>query len=111
MAVTDAPFTAPSKLFKEDQKQHRANLKALEDFAQTVFTQLVPVGCILAYGGSVAPAGWLVCDNSAKSRAAYATLFTIIGTRYGAGDGTTTFNIPPTTAVTHDGNTILIVKT
>jgi len=38
--------------------------------------------------------GWLLCDGSAVSRTTYANLFTQIGTRYGVGDGSTTFNLP-----------------
>ena len=53
-----------------------------------------PVGAITAYGGAVAPSGWLVCDGSALSRGTYAALFAVIGTTFGAGDGTTTFNLP-----------------
>lgn len=52
------------------------------------------VGTIKAYGGATAPVGWLVCDGSAISRELYAELFGVIGTTYGAGDGSTTFNIP-----------------
>src|SRR3954447_6125965 len=40
------------------------------------------------------PPGWLVCDGSAVSRSTFATLFGAIGTAYGAGDGSTTFNLP-----------------
>ncbi|WP_049777030.1 tail fiber protein [Paludibacter propionicigenes] len=40
------------------------------------------------------PAGWLVCDGSAISRTTYANLFLVLGTTYGAGDGSTTFNLP-----------------
>jgi microcystin-dependent protein len=54
-------------------------------------------GFMMDYGGDTAPAGWLVCDGSAVSRATYAALFTAIGTRWGAGDGSTTFNLPPLT--------------
>lgn len=56
----------------------------------------VPAGAVLQYGGSSAPAGWLLCDGSAVSRSTFATLFAAIGTSYGAGDGSTTFNIPNT---------------
>ncbi len=54
----------------------------------------VPTGGIIAFGGAVAPAGWLLCDGSAVSRATYATLFSVIGTGYGTGDGINTFNLP-----------------
>lgn len=54
----------------------------------------VPVGAIQSYGGLTAPNGWLICDGSAVSRTTYAELFEAIGTTYGSGDGSTTFNIP-----------------
>jgi microcystin-dependent protein len=43
------------------------------------------------------PSGWLVCDGRAVSRTTYAALFTAIGTLWGGGDGSTTFNLPPLT--------------
>lgn len=46
------------------------------------------------FAGSTAPAGFLECDGSAVSRDTYATLFDVIGTTYGTGDGSTTFNLP-----------------
>lgn len=55
---------------------------------------LVPTGVILPYGGVIAPTGFLFCDYSAVSRTTYANLFAVIGTRYGAGNGSTTFNVP-----------------
>ena len=51
-------------------------------------------GDIKPWPSEVIPAGWLVRDGRALSRAAYAQLFAVLGTRYGAGDGATTFNIP-----------------
>ena len=55
--------------------------------------QQVPTGTILAFAG-VRPSGWLSCRGAAVSRATYPALFAVIGTRYGAGDGVTTFNVP-----------------
>jgi microcystin-dependent protein len=55
---------------------------------------IMPPGAILAYGGASAPSGWLLCDGSAVSRTTYADLFAAIGTAYGTGDGSTTFNLP-----------------
>lgn len=53
------------------------------------------VGRIDIYaGGTIPPIGWLLCNGSAISRATYADLFAAIGTAWGAGNGTTTFNIP-----------------
>ena len=55
--------------------------------------QQVPTGTILAFAG-VRPSGWLSCRGATVSRATYPALFAVIGTRYGAGDGVTTFNLP-----------------
>jgi microcystin-dependent protein len=51
-------------------------------------------GMVSMYGGASAPTGWLLCDGTAYSRSTYATLFGIISTSYGSGDGSTTFNVP-----------------
>lgn len=51
-------------------------------------------GVVVDYAGSSAPTGWLLCDGSAVSRTTYANLFAAIGTTWGAGDGSTTFNLP-----------------
>ena len=53
-----------------------------------------PVGSIIPYGGTTAPSGWLLCQGQAVSRTEYADLFKAIGTAYGSGDDSTTFNIP-----------------
>lgn len=53
-----------------------------------------PAGMISQFAGATAPTGWTICDGAAISRTTYATLFAVIGTTYGAGDGSTTFNIP-----------------
>ena len=53
-----------------------------------------PAGVLTAYGGSSVPSGWLLCDGAAVSRSTYAALFAAIGTTYGVGDGSTTFNVP-----------------
>jgi len=55
---------------------------------------LVETGMVTAYAGTTAPTGYLICDGSAVSRSAYATLYAITGDTYGAGNGTTTFNLP-----------------
>lgn len=53
-----------------------------------------PAGIVMPFAGSVAPDGWLLCDGSAVSRSTYSDLFEVIGTTYGDGDGSTTFNVP-----------------
>lgn len=55
---------------------------------------LTPTGAITAYPVATAPSGWLLCDGSAVSRTTYSALFTLLSTTYGAGNGTTTFNLP-----------------
>lgn len=57
-------------------------------------TALNPPGAVIAYMGTNAPNGWLMCDGSAISRTQYAALFAVIGTSSGYGDTTTTFNLP-----------------
>lgn len=52
------------------------------------------IGRIEAYGRNNVPSGWLYCDGSAVSRTTYDTLFAHTGTSFGAGDGSTTFNLP-----------------
>lgn len=52
------------------------------------------VGVILPYGGSSAPSKWALCDGAAVSRSTYSALFEIIGTDFGNGDGSSTFNLP-----------------
>ena len=54
----------------------------------------VPSGVIQAYAGLSAPGGWLLCYGQAVNRQLYASLFGVLGTLYGAGDGSTTFNVP-----------------
>lgn len=54
----------------------------------------LPIGSIVAYSSSKAPENWLICDGSEISRTLYSELFNIIGTTYGEGDGSTTFNLP-----------------
>jgi microcystin-dependent protein len=49
---------------------------------------------MMPYGAPTAPAGWLPCDGRAVSRTTFATLFSIISTNWGAGDGSSTFNVP-----------------
>lgn len=54
----------------------------------------LPAGAVMAFGMNSAPSGWLAANGSAVSRSTYASLFSAIGTTHGAGDGSTTFNLP-----------------
>jgi microcystin-dependent protein len=59
------------------------------------YSQSIPTGVIWPLAGDSVPSGWLLCDHSAYSRSQYSSLFNEIGTVWGAGDGSTTFNVPP----------------
>jgi microcystin-dependent protein len=54
----------------------------------------VPTGAINMWGTGTAPTGWLLCTGGAVSRTTYSALFAVIGTQFGVGDGSTTFNLP-----------------
>ena len=60
----------------------------------SALTGVVPAGVITMYGATSPPSGWLVCNGQAVSRKTYSALFAAIGTTYGSGDGSTTFNVP-----------------
>lgn len=68
---------------------YRVTAQQIKDFIRPL-----PVGALVPYAGSSAPTGYLLCDGSAVSRSTYADLFTAISTTFGAGDGSTTFNLP-----------------
>lgn len=55
---------------------------------------LVPTGAVMPFAMNAAPTGWLACSGQAVSRTSYADLFAAIGTTFGAGNGSTTFNLP-----------------
>ena len=55
----------------------------------------VPAGQVADFATTTAPTGWLECNGAAVSRTTYADLFAAIGTTWGSGDGSTTFNLPP----------------
>lgn len=67
---------------------------AVPDDAFGALGSRAPVGSILWYTGENVPTGYLLCDGSAVSRTDYADLFSVVGTTFGAGDGSTTFNLP-----------------
>ena len=56
--------------------------------------QAAPIGMLADFAGPSAPSGWLICDGRSVSRATYSELFAIIGTSWGAGDGSSTFALP-----------------
>lgn len=79
------------------------DIETLAALVTALQSQIVPSGSVLAYAGSSAPTGWLICDGSAVSRTTYSDLFTAISTTWGVGDGSTTFNLPDLRAATLRG--------
>lgn len=70
----------------------------------TNITNSTPIGGMIDYAGaSISDPNWLICDGSAVSRTTYSALFGVIGTTYGIGDGSTTFNVPDMRAATSRG--------
>ena len=63
-------------------------------FAMGAAALVMPSGAMLQWPTSSAPTGFLLCTGAAVSRTIYAALFAVIGTTFGSGDGTTTFNLP-----------------
>lgn len=61
---------------------------------KTILDNLLPIGTVSMTAAATAPSGWLLCDGTAVSRTKYKELFDSIGTTYGTGNGTTTFNLP-----------------
>lgn len=70
------------------------NLDNLSATGEAKIAGVLPTGSILPYGGSTVPTGWLLCNGGSISRTTYENLFAVIGTSYGAGDGSNTFNLP-----------------
>jgi len=71
-----------------------------------VLSNANPTGGIMMWGTGTAPTGWLLCAGAAVSRSTYAALFAVIGTTFGVGDGSTTFNVPNYTNRTPYGTTV-----
>lgn len=94
VALTGIP-TAPTPAANDNSSKI-----ATTAFVQAAITAAInaisifPSGMVVDFGTSVVPTGWLLCNGAAVSRTTYAALFAAIGTTFGAGDGSTTFNVP-----------------
>lgn len=84
-------YTANLELYKPSVGEQGWGTMVNENFDK--IDAYIP-GVIQLYAGSSAPSGWLICNGQAVSRTTYAALFAVIGTTYGAGNGSTTFNVP-----------------
>lgn len=78
--------TKAQTLTTAEKEQVRTNIGAVSEG--------VPTGTVLPFAGSSAPSGYELCYGQAVSRSTFATLFGVISTTYGTGDGSTTFNLP-----------------
>ena len=108
------PGVGIPQVSRRDVEQMRAGLSSVGPLTHAVLhnngaallsliptgTIELPVGTILWFAGSVAPAGFVEADGSAVSRTVFADLFSVIGTSYGVGDGSTTFNVPTVSSTT-----------
>lgn len=86
--------TEPVSVLDQAIRQIKSYLNDPTAGPAALIAALIPTGLTSPYAGSTAPSGWLICDGSAISRTTYAALFAIVGTTYGIGNGSTTFNLP-----------------
>jgi len=94
-SIAKMDFTGDTNLTAGFLRYNRTN-RVFEEWSGTAWVEMrvEPAGVIKAFGGGTAPRGHLLCDGAAVSRSTYAALFSAIGTTYGAGDGSTNFNLP-----------------
>jgi hypothetical protein len=107
-AMTSGLLKTANKLaeLNEDQKGQEDTFKIMG------INYALPIGTILPYGSAILPGGFLTCNGAAVSRTTYAALFSIIGTGFGSGNGTTTFNLPNVTGglTVSSGTVVYIIK-
>lgn len=93
--TTNFSFNKPLVNNAVDEDLWGGQLNDNWDSIDTLLNQFIPIGTIQSYAGTASPnAKWLLCDGAAVSRTTYATLFALVSTSYGVGDGSTTFNLP-----------------
>jgi microcystin-dependent protein len=93
--MADSTFTQRILLPGDPTSALHAATKQYVDTAYGAsMSNAYPAGAVMPFAGSTAPNGWLLCYGQAVSRTAYPFLFAAIGTTYGTGDGSTTFNLP-----------------
>jgi len=94
---TNAPVVDPSRNFQWTTFWLRFMMSLWARTGAASGSGVVYTGIISAYGAATVPLGWLPCDGAAVDRLTYAALFSVIGTTWGPGDGSTTFNVPDLT--------------
>lgn len=70
------------------------DMDTIDTYLKTANDGIIPTGSVIPFAGTSAPTNYLLCYGQAISRSTYATLFGVISTTYGIGDGLTTFNVP-----------------
>jgi microcystin-dependent protein len=93
-AVTFAGVTPPASNFPSSGAAKIVDASGNTLMDALGYSMFAPTGSLQMFAGAAAPVGWVVCDGGTLSRTANAALFAVIGTTYGAGDGSTTFNVP-----------------
>lgn len=93
-ALTGNPTAPTPTALDSDQSIATTEFVTLAIADGLVGATTTPPGIVSPFAGAAAPSGYLLCDGSAVSRAIYDDLFAVIGTTFGAGDGSTTFNVP-----------------
>ena len=89
--IIDTPYSSVELIYNSTS----GLWKVCSPIARGVYiASSVPTGTVLAFAANLEPNGFFVCDGRAVSRTTYSQLFSVLGTTYGAGDGSTTFNIP-----------------
>ena len=72
----------------------KRHIRMINSQESSSFSTTLPIGTIVLFGGPVIPENWLLCNGTVISRKIYSQLFDVIGTLYGPGDHTSTFNLP-----------------
>lgn len=114
MAVSGKGIVTPDASDAYDLTEDLAVMADSIDSALTLVD--TPAGTVSQFAGSSAPGGWLLCRGQEVSRSTYAVLFSVVGTTFGAGNGSSTFNVPnlmgrvPVGVSTSD-NDFLLAKT
>lgn len=88
------PTSGNRKLYPKSDGWYELDSAGVESKFASGSSVSLPAGMLAPFAGASAPSGWLLCGGQAVSRTTFAALFAVIGTAYGAGDGSTTFNLP-----------------
>lgn len=87
-------FTATGPIILSSDASNSLEAVTLQQVTQLIAASVSPAGAVQPFAMDTAPTGWLAADGQAVSRTTFSSLFAAIGTRFGSGDGSTTFNLP-----------------